>query len=44
MRHGRTCPVLSGDTLVYRDDSHMSETYADAPAPVLGRRLTALLP
>ncbi|MFJ2635767.1 acyltransferase family protein [Streptomyces sp. NPDC087422] len=39
-----TCPVLAGDTLVYRDDSHMSETYADALAPVLGRRLTALLP
>lgn len=36
------CPVVVGDTLVYRDDSHLSETYAEAVAPVLGRELTAL--
>lgn len=27
------CPVLVGDTLVYRDDSHMSEAYSEALAP-----------
>ncbi|MDR3081647.1 MAG: hypothetical protein LBV60_12105 [Streptomyces sp.] len=33
---GRTrCPTVVADTLVYRDDGHMSETYAQALAPVL---------
>jgi hypothetical protein len=36
------CPVAVGNTLVYRDDSHMAETYSEALAPVLGTRLTAL--
>ncbi|MFE4666266.1 acyltransferase family protein [Streptomyces sp. NPDC056716] len=34
-----TCPVLAGNTLVYRDDSHMSDAYAEALAPVLGKDL-----
>ncbi|MFJ1746575.1 acyltransferase family protein [Streptomyces sp. NPDC088116] len=34
-----TCPVVVGDTLVYRDDSHMAEGYAEAIAPVLDDRL-----
>lgn len=37
------CPVLAGNTLVYRDDSHLAETFAESVAPVLGRRLTGLL-
>lgn len=38
-----TCPVLVGNTLVYRDDSHLAESYAAALAPVLGLRLAGLL-
>ncbi|WP_232792437.1 acyltransferase family protein [Actinacidiphila yeochonensis] len=36
----RVCPVLVGDTFVYRDDSHMADAYAHALAPVLGAELT----
>ncbi|MGW2380871.1 acyltransferase family protein [Streptomyces sp. NPDC001658] len=36
------CPVLVGNTVVYRDDSHLSEAYAEAIAPALGARLTEL--
>ncbi|GII29153.1 SGNH hydrolase domain-containing protein [Planotetraspora mira] len=28
-----TCPVLVGNTLVYRDDSHMAEAFSEAVAP-----------
>ncbi|WP_338017767.1 acyltransferase family protein [Streptomyces adustus] len=35
-----TCPVLVGNTLVYRDDSHLAEACAEALAPVLDTRLT----
>ncbi|MFC9846500.1 acyltransferase family protein [Streptomyces sp. NPDC060223] len=38
-----TCPVLVGNTLVYRDKSHMSETYAASLAPVLGETLAPLI-
>ncbi|MEV0648935.1 SGNH hydrolase domain-containing protein [Phytomonospora sp. NPDC050363] len=38
------CPVVVGDTFVYRDDSHLAEAYAAAIAPVLGARIDALLP
>ncbi|MGK5531687.1 acyltransferase family protein [Streptomyces sp. URMC 129] len=38
-----TCPVVVGDTFVYRDDNHVSEAYAEALAPVLGERLSELL-
>ncbi|GAA2311348.1 SGNH hydrolase domain-containing protein [Streptomyces kunmingensis] len=34
-----TCPVLVADTLVYRDDGHIAESYARALAPVLGAEL-----
>ncbi|WP_229702525.1 acyltransferase family protein [Streptomyces albiflavescens] len=37
-----TCPVVVGDTFVYRDDSHMAEAYAEAIAPVVGDRLSEL--
>lgn len=40
-RSGR-CPVVVGDTFVYRDESHMAETYAGALAPVLGQELRKL--
>jgi hypothetical protein len=30
------------NTLVYRDASHMAETYSEAIAPVLGQRLSTL--
>ncbi|MEU3187647.1 acyltransferase family protein [Streptomyces sp. NPDC006923] len=36
------CPVVVGNTIAYRDDSHMTESYSEAVAPVLGNRLTAL--
>ncbi|MDX3853520.1 acyltransferase family protein [Streptomyces sp. AK02-01A] len=36
------CPVVVGNTIAYRDDSHMTEAYSEAMAPVLGNRLTAL--
>ena len=30
-----SCPVIVGDTLVYRDDSHLSNTYSTELAPLL---------
>lgn len=33
------CPVMVGDLLVYRDESHMSSAYAAMLAPVLARSL-----
>ncbi|MGC5038122.1 acyltransferase family protein [Streptomyces sp. DT190] len=38
-RAGR-CPVVVQDTFVYRDESHVAESYAAALAPVLEQRLT----
>ena len=40
---GGDCPVVVGNTFVYRDDSHIADAYAEALAPVLGARLTRLL-
>ncbi|MFE2043480.1 acyltransferase family protein [Streptomyces sp. NPDC059477] len=37
------CPVLAGNALVYRDDSHLSEAFAGAVAPVLGEVITPVL-
>lgn len=37
-----TCPVVVADTAVYRDDSHLSESYAQALTPLLGPTLTRL--
>ena len=34
------CPVIVGDQLVYRDDSHISNTYSTTLAPMLGPLLT----
>ncbi|MDT0342445.1 acyltransferase family protein [Streptomyces litchfieldiae] len=39
-----TCPVIVGDTAVYRDESHVNEAYAEAIAPVLGGALSGLVP
>jgi hypothetical protein len=36
------CPVVVGNTLVYRDTSHVAESYAETIAPVLGKRLSDL--
>ena len=33
------CPAVIGDVLVYRDDSHLTATYARTLAPWLGERL-----
>jgi hypothetical protein len=33
------CPAVVGNTLVYKDGSHMTTAYAEALAPVLGTRL-----
>ncbi|MFD0581153.1 acyltransferase family protein [Dactylosporangium darangshiense] len=35
----RTCPVVVGNILVYRDDNHMTTKYATMLAPVLGAQL-----
>jgi hypothetical protein len=40
---GGDCPVLVGNTVVYRDDSHVADAYAEAIAPVLGDRLAGVL-
>ncbi|MEV5384459.1 acyltransferase family protein [Streptomyces sp. NPDC052721] len=40
-RSGR-CPVVVGDTFVYRDESHMAESYAVALTPVLRQELQEL--
>ncbi|MEU8706454.1 acyltransferase family protein [Streptomyces sp. NPDC048565] len=37
------CPVVVGDTAVYRDESHLSEAYAGALAPVLAPSLERLI-
>ncbi|WP_416981288.1 acyltransferase family protein [Streptomyces sp. T028] len=37
------CPVVVADTAVYRDDSHLSEAYAEALAPVLAPSLDRLV-
>ncbi|WP_238431662.1 acyltransferase family protein [Streptomyces cavernae] len=37
------CPVVVADTAVYRDDSHLSEAYAEALAPVLASSLDRLV-
>ncbi|MDP9793800.1 peptidoglycan/LPS O-acetylase OafA/YrhL [Catenuloplanes nepalensis] len=33
------CPVIIGDVLVYKDDSHISATFATTLAPLLAQRL-----
>jgi hypothetical protein len=35
--------VVIGDTAVYRDDSHLSEAYTDALAPILAPPLDRLV-
>lgn len=37
------CPVVVGDTAVYRDDSHLSEAYAQALTPVLAPAVDRLV-
>ncbi|WP_078862721.1 acyltransferase family protein [Streptomyces sp. NRRL F-5123] len=39
-----TCPVVAGNTMVYRDDNHIAEGFAAALTPVLGARLAGLMP
>ncbi|MDX2813221.1 acyltransferase family protein [Streptomyces sp. PA03-5A] len=39
---GGDCPVVVADTFVYRDDSHLTESYAEAIAPVLDHEMTVL--
>ena len=41
---GTTCPVIVGDTLVYRDDSHISNTYSTELAPLVAPLLTTTAP
>ncbi|MGY1501013.1 acyltransferase family protein [Streptomyces sp. QTS52] len=40
---GGNCPVVVGNTVVYRDDSHVSDAYAEGIAPVLGDRLDEVM-
>jgi len=35
----RMCPAVVGNTLVYKDGSHMTTAYSEALAPVLGESL-----
>ena len=35
-----TCPVIVGDTLVYRDDSHISNTFSAVLAPMFASLLS----
>jgi len=37
----KTCPVVVGNILVYKDESHVSTVYAKLLAPLLGERLAA---
>jgi hypothetical protein len=37
------CPVVVADTAVHRDDSHLSEAYAEALAPLLAAPLVRLV-
>ncbi|MCL3817438.1 acyltransferase family protein [Aeromicrobium wangtongii] len=39
---GTKCPPVVGDTLVYRDDSHMTQAYGRVLSPVLGEVLRSL--
>ncbi|MFB9312596.1 acyltransferase family protein [Nocardioides plantarum] len=36
---GKTCPPIVGNILVYRQGSHITKTYVESLAPVLGRAL-----
>jgi len=38
------CPVVVGNTLVYRDDNHITGAYARLLAPLLAERLTRAMP
>jgi hypothetical protein len=33
------CPIVVGNTLVYKDNSHLTDAYVRAIAPLLGRKL-----
>ncbi len=37
------CPAVVANTIVYRDDSHMTQHYSRALEPVLARSLTSEL-
>ncbi|MEV7085816.1 acyltransferase family protein [Streptomyces sp. NPDC093085] len=39
----RICPVVVADTAVYRDDSHLTEAYAEALTPLLAPELDRLM-
>ena len=38
-----TCPVMVGNVLVYRDDNHLSDTFARWLAPIMGAQLDVVL-
>jgi len=38
------CPAVLGNTVVYRDNSHLSTAYAELLAPLLGPKLSAAIP
>lgn len=39
----QTCPVIIGNSLVYRDAHHITQTYSSALAPALGEELARVL-
>ncbi len=38
-----TCPVMVGNVLIYRDDNHLSDTFARWLAPIMGAQLDVVL-
>jgi hypothetical protein len=38
------CPVILRDTLIYRDATHMTQSFSRALEPMIGRALTAVVP
>ena len=36
---GKTCPPIVGNILIYRQGSHITKTYVESLAPVLGQAL-----
>lgn len=42
--HPEVCPVVAGNLLIYRDDDHLTATYAAALAPYLEQEIRRVLP
>ena len=38
------CPVVLANTLIYRDATHMTQSYSRALEPMIGRALAGVVP